>query len=60
MNDSPVLMLLSLAGIAAMLVPLHHRLEKWVSVKMVAKNKKIRIISAKKTIAKLEGEADIR
>ena len=55
-NDSPVLMLLVLIGIGALLVPLHHRLEKWITKIMVEKNKKIRLEAAKKTIAKLEGE----
>lgn len=55
-NDSPVLMLLVLVAIAALLVPLHHKLQKWVNMKMVEKNKKIRLAAAKRTIAKLEGE----
>ena len=55
-NDSPVLMLLILIGIGALLVPLHHRLEKWITKIMVEKNKKIRLDAAKKTIAQLEGE----
>ncbi len=54
-NDSPVLMLLILIGIGALLVPLHHRLEKWITKVMVEKNKKIRLEAAKKTIATLEG-----
>jgi len=55
-GDSPVLMLLILIGIGALLVPLHHRLEKWITKIMVEKNKKIRLAAAKKTIASLEGE----
>jgi hypothetical protein len=55
-NDSPVLMLLVLVAIAALLVPLHHKLQKWVNMKMVEKNKKIRLAAAKRTVAKLEGE----
>ena len=54
-NDSPVLMLLILIGIGALLVPLHHRLEKWITKIMVEKNKKIRLEAAKKTIQQLEG-----
>ena len=53
-NDSPVLMLLILIVIGAMLVPLHHKLEKWITKIMVEKNKKIRLEAAKKTIASLE------
>ncbi len=48
-------MLLILIGIGALLVPLHHRLEKWVTKIMVEKNKKIGLAAAKKTIATLEG-----
>jgi hypothetical protein len=53
-NDSPIFMLIILVAIAALLIPLHHRLEKWITGKMVAKNKKIRLDAAKKTIEKLE------
>ena len=55
-NDSPTLMLLILMSIGALLIPLHHTLEHWISHKIVEKNKKIRLAAAKKTIAKLEGE----
>jgi len=55
-NDSPLLMLGMLIGIAALLIPLHHKLEKWVTNIMVEKNKKIRLVSAKKTIERLGGE----
>ncbi len=53
-HHSPVLMLLALVGIAALLVPLHHKLEKWTTHKLVEKNKQIRLASAKKTIEELE------
>jgi tetratricopeptide (TPR) repeat protein len=53
-KDSPVLMLLILIGVGALLIPLHHKLEKWITEKMVEKNKAIRLAAAKKTIAKLE------
>ena len=55
-NDSPALMLLVLIAIGALLIPLHHRLEKWITKVMVEKNKKIRLDAAKKTIANLEGK----
>jgi tetratricopeptide (TPR) repeat protein len=55
-HHSPVLMLISLVCIAALLVPLHHRLEHWTTEKLVEKNKKIRLTMAKKTIEKLEGK----
>lgn len=57
-NHSPLLMLLALVCIAALLVPLHHKLEKWATNKLVEKNKQIRLAAAKKTIEKLEGKAD--
>ena len=53
-NHSPVLMLLALVCIAALLVPLHHKLEKWATNKLVEKNKQIRLAAAKKTIEQLE------
>ncbi len=53
-NHTPALMLLALVCIAALLVPLHHRLEKWATHKLVEKNKAIRLADAKKTIEKLE------
>ncbi len=53
-NNTPLLMLLALVAIAAILVPLHHRLEKWATHRLVEKNKQIRLAAAKKTIEKLE------
>ena len=53
-NHSPVLMLLALVCIAALLVPMHHKLEKWTTHKLVEKNKQIRLAAAKKTIEELE------
>ena len=55
-NESPLLMLAVLIAIGALLIPLHHKIEKWITEKMVEKNKKLRLAAAKKTIAKLEGE----
>ena len=52
-NHSPALMLIALVAIAALIVPLHHRLEKWTTSKLVEKNKAIRLASAKKTIEEL-------
>ena len=46
-------MLIALVAIAALIVPLHHRLEKWTTSKLVEKNKAIRLASAKKTIEEL-------
>jgi hypothetical protein len=53
-HHSPVLMLLALVCIAALLVPLHHYLQKMITHKLVEKNKQIRLASAKKTIEELE------
>lgn len=57
-HHSPVLMLFALVSIAAILVPMHHRIEKWATIKLVEKNKKIRLQAAKNTIEQLEGQAD--
>jgi hypothetical protein len=46
--------LLALVCITALLVPLHHKVEHWATAKLVEKNKKIRLESAKKTIEQLE------
>lgn len=53
-HHNPILMLLALVCIAALLVPLHHKLEKWATHKLVEKNKAIRLAAAKKTIEELE------
>jgi NADH:ubiquinone oxidoreductase subunit 3 (subunit A) len=55
-NHSPVLMLLALVCIAALLVPLHHKVEKWATARLVEKNKKIRLARAKKTIEELDSK----
>jgi hypothetical protein len=54
-HHSPIWMLLALVAIAALLVPLHHRLEKWANSNLVAKNKAIRLAAAKKTMEELGG-----
>lgn len=53
-HHNPLLMLLALVAIAALLVPLHHKVEKWATAKLVEKNKQIRLKAAKKTIEELE------
>ena len=53
-HHSPVLMLLALVCIAALLVPLHHKIEHWAAAKLVEKNKAIRLAAAKKTIEQLD------
>lgn len=57
-HHSPVLLLLALFCIAALLVPFHHKVEKWATNKLVEKNKKIRLAAARKTITQLEGSSD--
>jgi hypothetical protein len=54
-NHSPALMLVVLVIVASFLIPLHHRMEKWIKEKMIEKNNRIRLAAAKKTIEKLEG-----
>ncbi|MEO6547974.1 MAG: hypothetical protein ABIN94_08230 [Ferruginibacter sp.] len=51
-------MLLALVCIAALLVPIHHKVEKWVTAKLVAKNKQLRLAAAKKTIRQLDNNPD--
>jgi tetratricopeptide (TPR) repeat protein len=46
-HHSPVIMLLGLVAIAALIVPLHHKLEHWATNKLVEKNKAIRLAKAK-------------
>ena len=57
-HHSPVLMLFTLVCIAALLVPLHHKVEKWATAKLVEKNKQIRLAAAKKTIEMLENRPE--
>ena len=56
-HHTPVLMLLALVCIAALLVPLHHKVEHWATTKLVEKNKQIRLKAAKKTIEQLGKES---
>jgi tetratricopeptide (TPR) repeat protein len=58
-HHSPVLMLILLVLLAALLVPLHHKIEKWVTKKMTEKNNRIRLANAKKTIEKLEPKSEV-
>lgn len=53
-HHQPVLMLGAMVLIAALLIPLHHKLEHWIIHKLVEKNNGIRLAAAKKTIEKLE------
>jgi tetratricopeptide (TPR) repeat protein len=53
-HHSPIWTFLIMVCIAALLVPAHHHLEKWITLRLVEKNKRIRLAAAKKTIASLE------
>lgn len=53
-HHAPVLMLLVMVCIAALLVPLHHKIEHWIIHRLVEKNNTIRLAAAKKTIKQLE------
>jgi tetratricopeptide (TPR) repeat protein len=59
-NHTPALMLLGLVCIAGVLVPLHHRLEKWAIEKLVEKNKQVRLEMARKTIEELGGDQEVK
>ncbi len=51
-HHSPVLMLFIMVLIASLLIPLHHKLEHWITEKLIEKNARIRLASAKRTIKK--------
>ena len=52
-HHNPLLMLLILVGIAALLLPLHHKLEHWATNKLIVKNRAMRLKFARKTIQDL-------
>jgi len=53
-HHQPVLMLACMVCIAALLIPLHHKLEHWITHKLVEKNNRIRLAAARRTIEELE------
>ena len=55
-HHTPVLMLAGLVCVGALLVPLHHRIEKLAIEKLTRKNAEIRLARARKTIEELEGK----
>ena len=55
-NHTPILMLLILVAIAALIIPLHHSIEHFITEKMIEKNKKVRLAAAKRIVAKLESK----
>jgi hypothetical protein len=59
-HHSPFWMLLIMVCIAALLVPMHHRIEHWVTHKLIEKNNKIRMAAtARKSKTKKEQEATV-
>jgi tetratricopeptide (TPR) repeat protein len=58
-NHSQILVLLLLVAIASLLIPFHHRLEKWTIAKLIEKNRKVRLAAAKHTIEQLEPKAPV-
>ncbi len=55
-GHSPVLMLLIMVVVAALLIPLHNRIEHWITNMLIVKNNKIRLEAAKKVISALEND----
>ncbi len=55
-HHSPIFLLLVSVVIASLLIPLHHKIEHWVTHRMVDKNKRLRLAEAKKVVAALESE----
>lgn len=57
-HHSPLFILLISVAVAAILIPVHHHAENLIKFKLVEKNKKIRLASAKRTLRELEGGDD--
>ncbi|MEO8734456.1 MAG: hypothetical protein ABI373_09000 [Flavobacteriales bacterium] len=55
-NHSPLLTLLAMVCIAGLLIPLHHRMEHFITNMLVSKNNRVRLEAAKRTIEELEGK----
>ena len=56
-DQSPLLILLAMVIIAGLLIPLHHRMEKFITNMLVSKNNRIRLEVARRTIAELEARS---
>lgn len=54
-DQSPLLVLLAMVIIAGLLIPLHHRMERWITNMLVSKNNRVRLEAARRTIEELEG-----
>ncbi len=59
-HHSPILMLLCMAAIAGLLIPLHHRMEKFITNMLVSKNNRVRLESARRTIEELESRPEAK
>jgi tetratricopeptide (TPR) repeat protein len=57
-RNSAFFLLLALVIVAAILIPLHHKIQDYVTKIIVRKNKQIRLASARKTIQELEREVE--
>ncbi|MBS1517059.1 MAG: hypothetical protein JSS91_03140 [Bacteroidetes bacterium] len=58
-DHNPLLMLLALVCIAALLVPLHHKAEKWTTAYLVEKNKLIRLARKNSVIKEKEANETV-
>lgn len=58
-HHSPVFMLIALVCIAALLIPLHHKLEHWAKKMLVEKNAAIRLARANRTVEELEASVRV-
>lgn len=56
-DQSPLLIMLAMVVIAGLLIPLHHRMERFITNMLVSKNNRVRLEAARRTIAELEARA---
>lgn len=56
-HHSPLLMLGAMVCVAALIIPVHHRLEQFIVHKLIDKNKKIRLEAAKKIVETLDNKS---
>jgi tetratricopeptide (TPR) repeat protein len=56
-GHSPLLMLLAMACIAGLLIPMHHRMEHFITNMLVSKNNRVRLEAARRTIEELEARS---
>lgn len=57
-GHSPPLMLLCMVSIAGLLIPLHRRMEHFITDMLVSKNNRVRLEAARKTIEELEARPE--